>query len=301
MSVMVRSGRKPEPARRPLRRLVMVLVVVALVVVVWELTKTLVPIDGVSIGGTRILPRTDNGSLPSIGSVLRVLGTPEVDIPGSASTGSTILSAALFSLRLAALGFALGLVVGIVIGTLAFLSKTFEHAVMPYVVLAPTVPILAIAPLVATWSGKIAVFGHPWQSWMSVSLITSYLVFFPVAIGVLRGLSAPTLAARELFHCMAAPRGFQLVRLNVPSSIPYVIPALKIGAASAVVGAIVSEISTGTSGGIGRLIMDYVPQAAADGSRLFAAVIAAALLGMLATAIVSILDFVLRRYQGDNR
>lgn len=279
----------------------MVVVIVALVLLVWELTKVVVPINGVSIGGTRILPRTDDGSLPSIGSVLHVLGTAEVDIPGSASTGTTIFFAALFSLRLAAVGFVLGLIVGVVIGTLAFLSKTFEHAVMPYVLLAPTIPILAIAPLVAAWSGKIVVFGYSWQSWMSVSLITSYLVFFPVAVGVLRGLSAPTVAARELFHCMAAPRGFELVRLNVPSSISYVIPALKIGAASAVVGAIVSEISTGTSGGIGRLIMDYVPQAASDGSRLFAAVIAAALLGILATALVSILDLVLCRYQGDNR
>jgi NitT/TauT family transport system permease protein len=301
MSTTLRSRQKVVGPTRRWRRIMMPLIVVALVIAVWELTKLLVPIDGVSIGGVRILPRTDDGSLPNIGSVIAGLGKREVDIPGSVSTGTTILLAALYSLGLAALGFVLGLVVGIVLGTVAFLSKTVEHAIFPYVVLAPTIPILAIAPLVAAWSGKIAIFGYPWQSWMSVSLITSYLVFFPIAIGVLRGLSAPTTTAKELFHCLAAPRGFTLLRLNVPSSIPYVIPALKLGAASAVVGTIVSEISTGTSGGIGRLIMDYVPQAATDGSRLFAAVIAAALLGIFATTLVSLLEIVLRRYQGDPR
>jgi NitT/TauT family transport system permease protein len=279
------------------RRVLMGVAVVMLVLVVWELAKLLIPLDGVSIGGFRFLPRTDDGSLPNIASVIGVLGKPEVDIPGSASTGTTILLALLFTLGLAAIGFALGVVIGIVIGVIVSLSTIARHAALPYIVLAPTIPILAIAPLVAAWSGKISLFGLPWQPWMSVSLITSYLVFFPVALGVLRGLSSPTTQRKELFHCLAASKRATLLRLSIPSSIPYIIPALKLGAASSVVGAIVSEISTGTSGGIGRLIMDFVPQAATDGSRLFAAVIAAAILGIGATGLISVLDLALRKYQ----
>jgi NitT/TauT family transport system permease protein len=287
--------------RGAVRGVVNAVMAVALVIIVWLLVKRFVPLNGVSIGSTRILPRTDNGSLPTPAAVLRILGKPEVDVPGAETTGQTILAAAWYSFRLAAFGFVLGVVVGSALGLLMYYFKTAERALVPYVVVAPTVPILAVAPLVAAWSGQLSIFGHPWESWMSVSLIASYLCFLPVAIGLLRGLSSPPIQSRELMRCLAAGRKDVLVRLSLPSAVPYLVPALKLAAAAAVVGGIVSEISTGTAGGLGRLIVDYAPQAATDGSRLFAAVIAAALLGIFATSIVSIGDLGLQKYQGKSR
>ena len=70
-------------------------------------------------------------------------------------------------------------------------SGLLERALLPYVVASQTVPLIAIAPLVAGWGGKIAVFGQPWQPWASVMVIAAYLAFFPIAVGMLRGLTSP--------------------------------------------------------------------------------------------------------------
>ena len=279
----------------------MALALVVLVVLVWELVKILVPADGVSLGGVRVVPRTDDGSLPHVWDVIAVLSEPEVAIAGSRTTGQTIAAAMWFSLQLALMALLLGSVLGLVAGALLYYVPLLRRALLPFIVLAPTVPVLAIAPLVAAWSGKIVVLGYGWQRWMSVVLISTYLVYFPVAVGTLRGLLSPTRAALELMHCFAAHRWQTLLRVNMPSAVPFLVPALKLGAASSVVGVIVSEIATGTDGGIGRLILDYIPRSASDGSRLFAAVIAAALLGLVVTGLVSLIDVLLAKYQGESR
>jgi NitT/TauT family transport system permease protein len=100
----------------------------------------------------------------------------------------------------------------------------------------------------------------------------------------------------ELLRCYAASWWQTLVRLRLPASVPYLIPALKLAAAAAVVGAIVAEISIGLSGGIGRLIISYAQQATGDPSRVYAPIIGAAVMGLVAVGGVSLLDVALRRY-----
>jgi NitT/TauT family transport system permease protein len=272
------------------------LLAVALVLVLWIVVKAVVPLNGVSIGGTRILPRTDDGSMPWPWSVASVVGQPEVDLPGSLTAGVTILKAMGYSLRLAALGFGVGLLLGTVLGLLMYFVRTAERALMPYILVVPTVPIVVVAPLIAAWSGHIVIFGEQWQSWMTVALVTACLSFWPLAAGLVRGLKSPTTESREIMHCLAASRMDTLRRLSLPSAVPYLLPALRVSAAAAVVSDIVSEISTGTTGGIGALIIQDIPQSSADGSRLYAAVIAAGLLGILAVGLVSALELPLRKY-----
>ena len=173
-----------------------------------------------------------------------------------------------------------------------------ERAMLPYVVASQTVPLIAIAPLVAGWGGKIAILGWAWQPWASVMVIASYLAFFPIAIGALRGLAAPGRAPVELFASMAAGWWTTLLRLRLPAAVPAIIPAVRLAAAAAVVGAIVAEISTGTRGGIGRLIIEYAQTATGDPSQLYAAILGAAVLGLVAAGAVGLLDFGLRRYRG---
>jgi NitT/TauT family transport system permease protein len=86
------------------------------------------------------------------------------------------------------------------------------------------------------------------------------------------------------------------LRLKLPSSVPFLIPSLRLAAAGAVVGTIVAEISTGLEGGIGRLIITYSQQATGDPSRVYAAVIGAAVLGLVAAAAVTVFDLALWRY-----
>jgi NitT/TauT family transport system permease protein len=111
-----------------------------------------------------------------------------------------------------------------------------------------------------------------------------------------RGLKAPSTVHADYFRCAAAGWWHTLLRLKLPSSVPFLVPALRLAAAAAVVGTIVAEISTGLPGGIGKLIISYSQQATGDPSRVYAAVIGAAALGLVAAAAVTVLDLALWRY-----
>ncbi|MGV8872974.1 MAG: ABC transporter permease [Rhodococcus sp. (in: high G+C Gram-positive bacteria)] len=290
----------PTPARssRGLRRPVMAVAAVAMLLVVWELVKVLVPENGVSFGGVRVLPRTDDGALPHVWSVLAALTEPEVNVAGARSVGAAIVSSGLFTFGLAVLGFALGALVGLVLAVAMQRFVWVERSVLPYVIISQTVPLIALAPLVAGWGGKIAIGGYAWQPWMSITVIASYLAFFPVAVGMLRGLRAPDQASLDLMHSYAAGWWTTLLRLRLPASVPHLVPALRLAAAAAVIGAVVAEISTGTTGGIGRQIIVFSQQATGDASRLYAAVLGAAVLGLVVTGLVALLDIALGRYGG---
>ncbi|OCF86811.1 ABC transporter permease [Nocardia brasiliensis] len=266
--------------------------VFVLVVGVWELVKFAVPEQGVSIGEQRILPRTGDGALPHVWSVVTVLGERD----GAGTVGGTLLRTAGFTLGLALLALAIGAVVGVLLAVLMQRFAWVERGLLPYIIVSQTVPLIALAPLVAGWGGKIVIAGEPWRPWMSIAVIASYLAFFPVAVGMLRGLQAPSKASVELLHSYSASWWETLVRLRFPAAVPHLLPALRLAAAASVIGAVVAEISTGTAGGIGRQIIVFAQQATGDASRLYAAVLAAALLGVVITAVVGLAERSLRRY-----
>jgi NitT/TauT family transport system permease protein len=279
-----------------------VLVVLGLVVVggVWEAYKDWGPKDGVTLLGARVLPRTTDAAMPHLSAIWHAFGKPEVGGAISFGPSKTVLDsvvdAALHTFRWAAAGFAIGVVVGLLLALLMDRLDVFERALMPYVVLSQTVPLIALAPLVTKWGQGSKIGSFAWQPWMSVSVIAAYLAFFPVAVGMTRGLQSPTAVHADYFRCSAAGWWRTLVRLKLPSSVPYLIPALRLAAAGAVVGTIVAEISTGLGDGIGRLIITYSQQATGDPSRVYAAVIGAAVLGLVAAAAVTVFDLALWRY-----
>jgi NitT/TauT family transport system permease protein len=173
-----------------LRRGAMLLLALFLLAALWELYKLVIPEDGVSIGDSLILPRSDDASMPHLSEIFGAFGEQEVS--GTSGTViSSVLSALWYSLRLAAAGFAVGVVVGFLLALAMQRLRVVERALLPYVVLSQTVPLIALAPLVYGWSGNLTLFGLDWRPWMSVSVIAAYLAFFPVAIGALRGLGSP--------------------------------------------------------------------------------------------------------------
>lgn len=269
-----------------------------LLVVLWELAKLVLPADGVTVGGTRLLPRTGDAAMPHVWTVLERLGTPEVAGAGSRTVGAAVASGALFTLGLALGGLVIGGVSGVLLALIMARFGLVQRAALPYVVASQTVPLIAVAPLVAGWGGKIHILGWAWQPWASVMVIAAYLAFFPVAVGMLRGLTSPAKADVELFRSLAAGWWTTLLRLRLPASVPHVVPAVRLAAAAAVVGAIVAEISTGTRGGIGRLIISYAQAATGDPSQMYAAILGAAVLGLVAAAAVGLLDVGLKRYRG---
>jgi NitT/TauT family transport system permease protein len=274
----------------------MLLLALVLAALAWEAYKLVGSDDGGSVFGARVLPRADDVSMPHLWEIGQRLSDPELTAAGSRSVFAAVVSAMWFTFRVAFVGWLIGVVVGMGLAVLMQRVRLAEAALLPYVVVSQTVPLVALAPLVVGWGGRLTLFGEPWQPWMSVALISAYLAFFPVAVGALRGLQSPSATQVELLHCQAATWWQTLVRLRLPASVPLVVPALRLAAAASVVGAIVAEISTGTRGGIGRLIIEYAQSATGDPAKPFTALLGAALLGVLGAALVTLIELALRRY-----
>jgi NitT/TauT family transport system permease protein len=270
---------------------------VVAVCALWEAYKAVGSPDGGSVFGVRVLPRADDASMPHVWQVLERFGRPESAAEDSSSVAIAVLDAAWFTFRVAMVGLLLGAAVGFGLGMLMDRFAIAERGLLPYVVLSQTVPLVALAPLVVGWGGRLHIGELTWRPWMSVSVIAAYLAFFPIAVGALRGLRSPSAHSLELMRSFSASWWQSFRRLKLPASVPYMIPALRLAAASAVVGAIVAEISTGIRGGIGRLVIEYSREATSDPAKVWTAFLGAALLGLLVAGLVALLDLALARYR----
>ena len=277
-----------------MRRLLIALGAIVAFVVVWEGYKAVGNPDGTVLFGVRILPRADDLSMPHLSTVLQRLGRPE--LTGGRPVWIVVLHACLFTLGITAVGFVAGAVVGLLLAVLMQRFRLVERGLLPYVILSQTVPLVALAPLIAGWSGNLKFGTYPWQDWMTVAVIAAYLAFFPVAVGTLRGLNSPQAAQLGLMYSYAASWWQTLIRLRLPASVGHLVPALRLAAAASVIGTIVAEISTGTRGGIGRLIIEYAQSATGDPARPWTAIVGAAGLGLVVAGLVSLLDLGLHRF-----
>ena len=272
-----------------MRRVLSALAGLVALIALWEGYKAVGNPDGTVLLGVRVLPRADDLSMPHVSEMLSRLGRPE--LTGGRPVWQVVLSASLFTLGITTVGFLVGAVVGLLLAVAMQRFRIIERGLLPYVILSQTVPLVALAPLIAGWSGTI------WPAWMTVAVIAAYLAFFPVAVGMLRGLQSPQAAGVELMRSYAAGWWRTLVKLRLPASLPYLFPALRLAGAAAVVGAVVGEISTGTRGGIGRLIIEYSREATSDPAKVYTAMLGAALLGLVVAALVTLLELPLMRHR----
>ena len=192
----------------------------------------------------------------------------------------TLLKAAGFTAKEAALGFAIGAIAGFAIGAVLAHSRMLQRGFLPYVVASQTVPILAIAPMVVIWFTNPTSTFHV-TAWIAVAVIASYLTFFPVAIATLRGLHAADHRALELMRSYAASPWTVLWKLRFPTALPYLFSALKISATASIVGAIIGESPSSIAGGLGGAILNFAQYYSFQPQNLWATNIVAALLGIL--------------------
>jgi NitT/TauT family transport system permease protein len=265
-----------------------------LLCLLWEGYKALGDATDGKIGPVELPARYDDNSMPHVWQIVETFGEAE-SRQSSRTVGQVVLEASWFTFRVAMAGFLVGVLVGLLLAMVMQRFLFAERGLLPLVVLSQTVPLIALAPLVVGWGGRLELFGRQWEPWMSVAVISAYLAFFPVAIGALRGLKSPAPEAEELMRSYAAGSWTTLVKLRFPAAVPYLVPALKLGAAAAVIGAIVAEISTGTRGGIGRLIIEYARQGTSAPEKVYTAMIGAALLGLLVAGIITAFDAVASR------
>ena len=255
---------------------------VALSVLMWELVKWL---------GTVVeLPfRTNDTAMPHVWTMIEGFGQPEVR--GSETTVlQAVVAATLYSLMIAMGGFVIGVSVGLLLAIVMQRFAFMERGLLPFVIASQTVPLIALAPLIVGIGNRISVGPLQWGTTQSVMFIAAYLAFFPLSVGALRGLKAPTSIALELMRSYAATPRQMLWKLRFPASVPYLIPAMKVSAAAAVVGTVVAEISTGVRGGIGRLIIEYAREATAQPAKVYVAVFGAIALGLVAAGLVTLID-----------
>ena len=280
--------------RRIAYRSSMFVLAIASVVVLWEGYKIVGPQDGGKLFGVSILPRANNTAMPHVWDMLSRYNRPEVR-GSDTKIWSVVLSGTLFSLRLSFVGFFLGTTIGVGLAVLMSRFKVVQRGLLPYLVMSQTVPLIALAPLVVSWGGKLEIGSFIWPRWLSASILGTFLAFFPIAVGTLRGLASAPAAAVELMDSYAASWKQTLFKLRFPAAVPFMVPAFKLGASGAVVGVVVAEISTGLKGGIGRLIIEYAREATGDPAKVFTAVFGAAALGITMSGLVALSDILLMR------
>ena len=196
-----------------------------------------------------------------------------------------MLTNAWATFRVAFGGFVIGGLLGFGLAVLFTQLAVLERGLMPYVIGSQMVPILAIAPMVVVGLGRM---GAP--SWAAKVTVAAYLTFFPVTIGMLRGLRAASPQAVDLMRSYAASRVQIFWKLQLPTSLPYVFTSLKIAASASVIGAIVAELPAGAREGIGVMILTSAQFYNSRPPALFAAILVAGLLGVVFYSLVALAE-----------
>jgi len=176
------------------------------------------------------------------------------------------------------LGFAIGTGLGILLAVGIVYSRVMDASVMPWAIVSQTIPILALAPMVIVVLGSMGI-----QGLFPKSLIAAYLSFFPVVVGMVKGLRSPDQMQLDLLRTYNASSAQGFWSLRLPASTPYLFASLKIGISASLVGTIVAELPTGARAGFGArmLVGDQYGQPIVSWAALFgAAITAAALVGL---------------------
>jgi NitT/TauT family transport system permease protein len=276
------------------RKVLLFLLALVLVAGAWELYKVVGPEAGGRVLGMRILPRANDQAMPHVWEMGQRLFEDE-SRTSDRKVWQVVLAGAWYSFRLAFTGFVLGTLVGVALAAVMARFGVVRRGLLPYLVVSQTVPLIALAPLVVSWGGKLHLGGWEWPRWLSVAVLGAFLAFFPVAVGTLRGLESASATSLELMRSFAAT-GTQTMRsLRFPSAVPHIMPALKLAGAASVIGVVVAEISTASRGGIGRLILEYSRQSTGDPAKVYAALAGAAVLGLSMAGVVAVVDHVVMR------
>lgn len=189
------------------------------------------------------------------------------------------------------LGFAAGTGLGIVLAIGIVHVRSLDKSLMPWVISSQTIPILAIAPMVVVVLGAIGLKGL-----VPKAIISTYLCFFPVTIGMVKGLRSPDLLQLDLMRTYNANK-FQTLRLlRWPAALPFLFASLKVAIAISLVGAIVGELPTGAQAGLGARLLagSYYGQTI----QIWSALVTAALLASALVALVGVAERYLLRRMG---
>ncbi|MDZ4138231.1 MAG: ABC transporter permease [Erythrobacter sp.] len=192
------------------------------------------------------------------------------------------------------LGFVIGTTAGILLAVGIVHNRAMDMSVMPWAIASQTIPILAIAPMIIVVLNSIGVTGL-----VPKAIISAYLSFFPVVVGMVKGLRAPDGMQLDQLRTYSATGAETFWKLRLPSSMPYLFTSLKVGVAASLVGTIVGELPTGAVAGLGARLLSgsYYGQTVQIWAALFAAAIVAASL----VAVIGVVERATLRRMGMGR
>jgi NitT/TauT family transport system permease protein len=195
------------------------------------------------------------------------------------------------TLSSALVGFGIGVLAGMALAIGIVHLRTLRLSLMPWIIASQTIPILAVAPIIIVVLGSVGFTGL-----VPKALISAYLCFFPVAIGMVKGLNSPETMQLDLMRTYNASRAEVFFKVRLPASLPYLFASLKVAVAISLVGAIVGELPTGAQAGLGARLLQgsYYGQTV----QIWSALVAAALCAALLVASVAAVERLTARLMG---
>lgn len=272
----------PPPDYTGLRTIAMMVLLVIIAVLLWEGVKAFSSANNylLNIGGMQIdLKIFNDQQFPHLTDILGSFSQPAQR--NGPPLAQVLFAASMATLGRAMLGFAIGGILGFLLAVIFTHSTLLQRGLLPYVVASQTVPILAIAPMVVVWMRQAQLPD------LAVPMIAAYLTFFPVTIYTLRGLTSVPQTSLELMHSYAANWYEILFKLRLPNALPHIFTALKISATASVVGAVIGELPSGLQDGLGGAILNFNQYYVQSPPRLWATIVAAAIVGILFFVVVA--------------
>jgi NitT/TauT family transport system permease protein len=270
-----------------------VLVVVLGLIAIWYVAAVLMNVGLVRDAFEREEARYTTGDLvsgsleaerPRLPAPHQILRTFTDDVFGYPVTSArSLVYHSSVTLSATVVGFLLGAVFGVILATLIVHLRTLQKSLLPWIICSQMVPILAVAPIVIVVLGAIGIRGL-----LPKSIISAYLCFFPVAIGMVKGLSSPDPIQRDLMRTWSAAPAQVFWKLRWPCAVPFLFASLKVAITISLIGAIVGELPTGAQAGIGARLLagSYYGQTI----QIWAALLAASLLAAGLVGVVGLTD-----------
>jgi len=192
------------------------------------------------------------------------------------------------------LGFLFGTMLGMALAIGIVYNRAMDMSVMPWVIASQTIPILAIAPMIIVVLNAVGISGL-----LPKAFISTYLAFFPIVVGMVKGLRSPDALQTDLMRTYNASGSQAFWKLRLPASMPYLFTSMKVAVAASLVGAIVGELPTGAVAGLGARLLagSYYGQTI----QIWSALVAAAILAASLVAIVGLVGRIVERRMGFTR
>jgi len=270
-----------------------VVVIVLALIAIWYVAAVLMNMnivrDGFERDGTAyttedLIAGTLSAERPLLPAPHQVIATFADDVFGWPVTSPrSLVYHSWVTLSATFLGFVLGAGFGIFLAILIVHARTLEKSLLPWIICSQMVPILAVAPIVIVVLGSIGLRGL-----LPKAIISAYLCFFPVTIGVVKGLSSPDPIQLDLMRTWSATQAQIFWKLRWPSAVPFLFTSLKVSITISLIGAIVAELPTGAQAGIGARLLagSYYGQTI----QIWAALVAASVLAIGLIGLVSLVE-----------